>query len=103
MADIGAEAVRLRVEAEAHPLQLPVNRRFDERHRAISEDGLTVWYTIQLSPRARIHEVRFERAGHPSDDECRRWLALLLPDREPEEAPGLPDGAVRRFEVFEPR
>ena len=27
----------------------------------------------------------------------------LMPDREPVEAPGLPDAHARRFEVFEPR
>src|SRR5262249_24301320 len=48
--DIAAEAARLKAAAEARPLRLPVNRRIDERHYARTEDGLSVWFTIQLSP-----------------------------------------------------
>src|SRR5438270_323387 len=47
---VPGEAARLRTEAEAKPLKLPVNRRVDERHRSITPDGLSVWYTIQVSP-----------------------------------------------------
>ena len=78
-----AEAARLRAEAEAKPLKLPVNRRVDERHRALTEDGLAVWYTIQVSPRSRIYDVLFERTDQiPSDAECREWLELLVPGRQ---------------------
>jgi hypothetical protein len=101
--DIVAEAARLRTEAEARPLKLPVNRRIDERHHLVTGDGLSVWFTVQLSPRRRILEAVFEREGaRPGDEECRAWLRELLPDREPVEVPGLPDAHVRRFEVFEP-
>jgi hypothetical protein len=102
--DIVAEASRLRAAAEASPLKLPVNRRIDERHHLVTEDGLGVWFTVQLSPRRRILEAVFERDGaRPDDAECQAWLRALLPDREPVEAPGLPDAHARRFEVFEPR
>ena len=68
------------MEAEAKPLKLPVNRRVDERHRSVTEDGLSVWYTIQVSPHSRIYDVLFERADRmPSDEECRAWLELLIP------------------------
>ena len=101
--DIVAEAARLRAEAEARPLKLPVNRRIDARHHLVTEDGLSVWFTIQLTPRKRIVEAVFERQeGRPGDEECRAWLRELVPDREPVEAPGLPDARARRFEVFEP-
>jgi len=101
--DIVAEAARLRAEAEARPLRLPVNRRIDERHHLVTDDGLGVWFTVQLSPRRRILEAVFEREdARPTDAECRAWLRELVPDREPAEAPGLPDARARRFEVFEP-
>ena len=100
--DIVAGAARLRAEAEARPLKLPVNRRIDERHHLVTDDGLGVWFTVQLSPRRRILEAVFERDGaRPGDEECRAWLAELMPGREPAEAPGLPDAHARRFEVFE--
>jgi hypothetical protein len=101
--DVAAEAARLRAAAEAGPLRLPVNRRIDERHHLVTEDGLGVWFTIQLAPRARITEAVFERDGaRPADGECGTWLAELMPGRQPVEAPGLPDAHSRRFEVFEP-
>jgi len=99
---IEAEAARLRAAAEARPLKLPVNRRVDETHHAVTADGLSVWYTIQVSPHSRIQEVIFERADRvPSDDECRRWLPLLVVGAEAVEAPGLPGSMTRRFEAFE--
>ncbi|SRR6266699_639782 len=102
--DLAAEAERLRTAAEAKPLVLPVNRRIDERHHAVTDDGLGVWFTIQVSAHSRIAEVVFERGGaRPTDEECQAWLRELLPDREPVEAPGLPGGPVRRFEVFDRR
>lgn len=101
--DIVAEAARLRAEAEARPLKLPVNRRIDERHHLVTDDGLSVWFTVQLTATKRILEALFEREGaRPSDEECHAWLAALVPDRDPVEAPGLPDAHARRFEVFEP-
>jgi hypothetical protein len=100
--DVAAEAERLRAAAEAKPLKLPVNRRVDESHHAVTPDGLGVWYTIQLSPHSTIHETVFERADRPpSDEECRAWLAALMPGREPVEAGGFPGSRTRRFEVFE--
>ncbi len=100
--DVAAEAARLRAAAEARPLKLPVNRRIDERHHFVTADGLGVWFTIQLSPHRRITEAVFERdAGRPSDDECRAWLRELMPGRQPDEAPGLPDAHARRFELFD--
>jgi hypothetical protein len=100
--DIAAAAERLRAEAEAHPLRLPVRRRVDERHHAISENGLSVWFTIQVSAHARIYDVVFERADvMPDDEECHDWLSLLLPGREAEEAPGIPGSTTRRFESFD--
>ena len=100
--DVAAEAARLRAAAEARPLKLPVNRRIDERHRYQTADGLSVWFTIQLAPSRRISEAVFQRsAGHPTDAECRAWLRELLPGREAVEAPGLPHGPVRRFELFD--
>jgi hypothetical protein len=100
--DVAAEAARLRAAAVTRPLRLPINRRIDERHRHVTDDGLRVWFTLQLTPRSRIQEVVFERDGaRPSDEECQRWLRELLPGLEPVEAPGPPDAHVRRFEVFE--
>src|SRR5207253_441194 len=61
--DIASEAARLRAAAEAKPLRLPINRKVDESHRAITPEGLSVWYTIQVSPHSRIQERIFERDG----------------------------------------
>src|SRR5207248_657492 len=61
--DIAAAAARLRAAAEAKPLKLPVNRRVDETHHLVTEEGLGVWFTIQISPHARIQEALFERAA----------------------------------------
>lgn len=102
MTDIAGEAERLRAAAAAKPMKLPVNRRVDETHHTITADGLSVWYTIQVSPHSRIQEAIFERMdGMPSDEECRRWLDLLIVGAEAVEAPGLPDSMTRRFEAFE--
>ena len=102
--DLAVEAERLRSAAEARPLKLPVNRRIDERHHAVTDDGLGIWFTIQVSPHSRIAGAVFERSGaRPTDEECRAWLRELLPGEEPMEAAGLPGGPVRRFEVFEHR
>jgi hypothetical protein len=102
MEDVGALAAQLRAAAEAGPMKLPVNRRVDERHHVVTADGLSVWYTIQVSPHSRIQEAIFERADRmPSDEECRRWLALLIVGAEATEAPGLPGAMTRRFEAFE--
>jgi hypothetical protein len=100
--DVAAEAARLRAAAEARPLKLPVNRRVDERHHLVTDDGLGVWFTIQISPHARIQEALFERGDQPpSDAETEPWLAALMPGGRPLEAPGLPGALARRFEVFE--
>ena len=100
--DIEGEAARLRAAAEAKPLRLPVNRRVDESHHAVTPDGLSVWFTIQVAPRTKIREAVFERTDRmPSDEECRRWLDLLVDGAEPAEAPGIPGALTRRFEVFE--
>jgi hypothetical protein len=102
--DVAAEAARLREEAERKPLKLPVNRRVDERHLSATEDGLRVWYTIQVSPHTRIYDVLFERdAAMPTDAEIRPWLEALLGDRAPTavEAPAFPGAMARRFDVFE--
>jgi len=100
--DIAAEAAQLRAAAEARPMKLPVNRRVDERHHVVTEDGLSVWYTIQLSSHSRIQEAIFERSDRmPSDEECRRWLSLLIVGGDATEAPGLPGAMTRRFEAFE--
>jgi uncharacterized protein YfdQ (DUF2303 family) len=100
--DIEAVAARLRTAAEARPLKLPVNRRVDESHHAVTDDGLSVWYTIQVSPHSRIQEVVFERTDRmPTDEECGAWLRQLVVGAEPVEAPGLPDSTTRRFEAFE--
>ncbi|MHB8612795.1 MAG: hypothetical protein ACYDAL_10255 [Candidatus Dormibacteraceae bacterium] len=102
MNDIGATAARLRTAAEAKPMRLPVNRRVDETHHAVTPDGLSVWFTIQVSPHSRIQEAIFERTDRvPSDDECRPWLELLIVGALPVEAPGLPGAMTRRFEAFE--
>ena len=83
-------------------MKLPINRRIDESHHVMAEDGLSVWYTIQVSPHSRIQEAVFERADRmPSDDECRDWLRLLIVGGEATEATGLPGGTTRRFEAFE--
>ena len=100
--DIEAEAAQLRAVAEARPMKLPVNRRVDERHRVVTTDGLSVWYTIQVSPHSRIQEAIFERGDRmPSDEECRRWLDLLIVGAQASEAPGIPGSSTRRFEAFE--
>jgi hypothetical protein len=102
MDDIRAVAAQLRAAAEAKPMRLPINRRVDERHHVVTEDGLSIWYTIQVSPHSRIQEVIFERTDRmPSDEECRRWLPLLIVGAEPTEAPGMPGSTTRRFEAFE--
>ena len=102
MTDIASEAARLRAAAEAKPLRLPVNRKVDESHHAITPDGLSVWYTIQVSPHRRIQEVVFERTDRsPSEEECRRWLELLLAGVHAAEASSFPGSTTRRFEVFE--
>ena len=102
MDDIATIAARLRAAAEARPMRLPVNRRVDETHHVITPDGLSVWYTIQVSPHSRIQEAIFERADRvPTDQECRAWLELLIAAAEPVEAPGMPGSTTRRFEAFE--
>ena len=102
MTDIAPEAARLRAAAEAKPLRLPINRKVDESHHAVTADGLSVWFTIQVSPHRRIQEVVFERTDRmPSDEECGPWLDLLLSGSHPAEAPGFPGSTTRRFEVFE--
>jgi hypothetical protein len=96
------EAARLRAAAEAKPLRLPINRKVDESHHAVTPDGLSVWYTVQVSAHRRIQEAIFERSDRaPSDEECRRWLALLIVGAEAAEAPGIPGSMTRRFEAFE--
>ena len=96
------DAARLRAAAEAKPLRLPVNRRVDESHHAVTGDGLSVWYTIQLSAHSRIQEALFEREDRaPTDEECGRWLKLLILNAEAVEAPGMPGSMTRRFEAFE--
>ena len=83
-------------------MRLPVNRRVDERHHVLTGDGLSVWYTVQVSPHSRIQEAIFERPDRmPSDEECARWLRLLIVGSEATEAPGLPGATTRRFEAFE--
>ena len=102
MTDIATEAGRLRSAAEAKPMRLPVNRKVDESHHATTADGLSVWFTIQVSPHARIQEAVFERNDRmPSDDEVRSWLDLLIIGAQPAEAPTFPGSTTRRFEVFE--
>jgi len=100
--DIAAEAARLRAAAEARPLRLPVNRKVDETHHVVTDDGLSVWYTIQVSPHSRIQEAVFERADRmPADEEVRPWLEMLIVGAAAAEAPGLPGAMTRRFEAFE--
>ena len=83
-------------------MKLPVNRRIDETHHHITSDGLSVWYTIQVSPHSRIQEAVFERTDRmPGDEECGRWLALLVAGGEAVEAPSMPGSMTRRFELFE--
>ena len=83
-------------------MKLPVNRRVDESHHAVTADGLSVWYTIQVSPHSRIQEAIFERADRmPTDSEVEAWLRLLIVGAEAVEAPGLPGAMTRRFEAFE--
>jgi hypothetical protein len=102
MDNLQADAARLRAAAEAKPLKLPVNRRVDETHHVVTDDGLSVWYTIQVSPHSRIQEVIFERTDRmPTDEECGRWLPLLVVGAEAVEAPGMPGSTTRRFEAFE--
>jgi len=102
MEDIEANAARLRAAAEAKPMKLPVNRRVDESHHVVTGDGLSVWFTIQVSPHSRIQEAIFERGDRmPSDEETQRWLSLLFPVGDPIEAPGMPGATTRRFEAFE--
>jgi hypothetical protein len=68
----------------------------------VTPDGLSVWYTIQVSPHSRIQEAIFERADRmPSDEECRFWLQLLIVGAAPTEAPSFPGAMTRRFEAFE--
>src|SRR2546428_13628980 len=89
--DIATEAAGLRGAAEARPMRLPINRKVDESHHALTDDGLSVWYTIQVSPHARIQEAIFERTDRmPSDEECRRWLDLLIAVGQAAEAPSFP-------------
>ncbi len=100
--DITSEAARLRAAAEAKPMRLPINRKVDESHHAVTPDGLSVWYTIQVSPHSRIQEAVFERPDRmPSDEECRRWLERLVVGAKASEAPTFPGSTTRRFEVFE--
>lgn len=83
-------------------MRLPINRRFDETHHLVTDDGLSVWYTIQVSPHSRIQEAIFERADRmPTDEECRLWLDLLIVGARAGEAPGMPGSTTRRFEAFE--
>ena len=102
MTDIVSEAARLRAAAEAKPMRLPVNRKVDESHHVVTPDGLSVWYTIQVSPHNRIQEAIFERSDRmPSDDEVDRWLGLLIVGVRATEAPSFPGSTTRRFEAFE--
>jgi hypothetical protein len=83
-------------------MRLPVNRRVDETHHAVTPEGLSIWYTIQVSPHSRIQEAIFERVDRmPTDDECMPWLDLLITGAHAVEAPGLPGALTRRFEAFE--
>lgn len=100
--DIASEAARLREAAEAKPLKLPVRRRVDDTHRALTPDGLTIWFTIQVSAHARIYDAVFERGDRmPGDEECQAWLGELMGGRDPQEAPALPGSRTRHFEAFE--
>ena len=83
-------------------MKLPVNRRVDDSHHATTVDGLSVWYTIQVSPHSRIQEAIFERVDRmPVDEEVQAWLRLLIVGPDAVEAPGLPGALTRRFEAFE--
>jgi hypothetical protein len=83
-------------------MKLPVNRRVDEQHHLVTGDGLSVWFTIQVSPHSRIQEAIFERVDSmPTDEECGRWLGFLISGPNAVEAPGLPGAMTRRFEAFE--
>ena len=83
-------------------MRLPVNRKVDETHHTVTEDGLSVWYTIQVSPHNRIQEAIFERSDRmPSDEEVERWLDLLIVGAEASEAPSFPGSMTRRFEAFD--
>ena len=83
-------------------MRLPVNRKVDESHHTVTPDGLSVWYTIQVSPHNRIQEAVFERSDRmPSDDEVARWLELLIVGAEAAEAPSFPGSMTRRFEAFQ--
>jgi len=96
-------AARLRQAAQARPLRLPVNRRVDPSHHHLGEDGIGVWFTIQISSRARIHEAVIEgELRRPTDEECQTWLELLAPGLPLSEVPGLPGALSRRFEHFKP-
>ena len=100
--DIASEAARLRAAAEAKPMRLPINRKVDESHHALTPDGLSVWYTVQVSPHSRFQEAIFERVDRmPSDEECGRWLEQLIDGARATEAPTFPGSTTRRFEVFE--
>jgi hypothetical protein len=100
--DIASEAARLRAAAEAKPMRLPINRKVDETHHVVTPDGLSVWYTIQVSPHNRIQEAIFERTDRmPSDEEVDEWLGLLIIGAQATEAPSFPGSTTRRFEVFE--
>ncbi|HEX2647779.1 MAG TPA: hypothetical protein VHO95_11170 [Candidatus Dormibacteraeota bacterium] len=102
MTEIEALAARLRAAAEAKPMRLPINRKVDESHHVVTSDGLSVWFTIQVSPHSRIQEAIFERGDRsPSDDEVHRWLPLLIVGAEATEAPSFPGSSTRRFEAFE--
>src|SRR2546428_13870178 len=100
--EIDTRSALLRAAGEDGPRKPPVTRCLDERTLAVTDEGLPVWYTIQVSPHSRIQEAIFERADRmPSDEECKRWLAVLIVGAEATEAPGLPDAMTRRFEAFE--
>ena len=100
--DIATEAARLRAAAEAKPMRLPINRKVDESHHLVTPDGLSVWFTIQVSPHSRIREAIFERADRtPAEDEVRGWLEQLFDGATATEAPTFPGSTTRRFEVFE--
>ena len=102
LSEIEAQAAQLRAAAEAKPMRLPVNRKVDESHHSVTQDGLSVWYTIQVSPHNRIQEAIFERSDRmPSDEEVGPWLDLLIVGAEASEAPSFPGSMTRRFEAFE--
>lgn len=83
-------------------MRLPVNRKVDESHHVVTPDGLSIWYTIQVSPHNRIQEAVFEREDRmPTDEEVRGWLELLIVGAQATEAPSFPGSTTRRFEAFE--